>query len=608
MPQPGLTRRELLIAAAGLPLATAPAAAAPAIAATGPGVAAADELPVAGALWTSPIAEGVIAEPRLLATLADVARAQGALLHSPVPPGTRITYGGQPLGIVLAPEPAVAARAAQVLSAELAQALAGQADRPRLTMALAVQQARSPARAADVDSEQGQAERAFDDAAYRLKQTYACAAELPSYAAPLWVEAQAQRPLPRIVLSHPHEPGLRAALARWGKLPADWITIEVASPDGEPARAEILAKLAWSASSKLRRPVRLTLTAEQARVLGGQRPEVIQTLTLGAERSGRIVAWVQRTLNSSGLADEVIEPCGLHSRLLYDPAQVSLRHQLAPQSIGPASIKPAAGLLSGSFAVEVALDELAGLLAMDPLRLRIENSRDRDRTRPTSAAAAGRGPRARLQACCDRLLAVSPDLSLLAPAGSRRDGRYRLGTGTALGALPGVGLDEGQRSSLGCVLHLTQLRIAEGSARIEILSHRVVLHSDGLLAGIDRAELTARVQRSVQAAWDSALGQAPDYDPHSGLPRPAIDPGPPEPGDERIFASRDAIQVELIESDAATPPADRAQQAARLARLEALAGGGVTAALANAAYQATGYRQRTLPFDRSLLPRPIPRR
>ena len=116
------------------------------------------------------------------------------------------------------------------------------------------------------------------------------------------------------------------------------------------------------------------------------------------------------------------------------------------------------------------------------------------------------------------------------------------------------------------------------------------------------------MQRSVQAAWDSALGQAPSYDPQSGQLLPAVGPGQPEPSEERLLVSREAIQVELIETDAAPRPTDRAQQAGRLARLEALAGCGATAALANATYQATGYRQRTLPFDRSLLPRPVPRR
>ena len=53
-----------------------------------------------------------------------------------------------------------------------------------------------------------------------------------------------------------------------------------------------------------------------------------------------------------------------------------------------------------------------------------------------------------------------------------------------------------------------------------------------------------------------------------------------------------------------TPPDD----ALLLADVEALTACGATAALANALYHATGFRQRTLPLDLSLRTRPLPAR
>lgn len=614
MPQPGLSRRELLTVAAACGLNARAAGAANRSVASAQAVA---DLPVAGVLLTSPVAAALLDDAALLSRLADLARSLGALLHSPVPTGTRIVYGGQPLGIVLAPEQIVAQHAAQALQDELARGLASQAAGPQgvsaramvLGMARSVTQARSPAQAREYDRLHGQAEVAFDGAEYRLKQTYSCGAELPSYSAPVWVLAHAQRPLPLILLSHPHEAELRDRLASWSKLPAGWITLQIASPAGDAALFEIPAKLAWSASSKLRRPVRLQLSVEQARVLGGQRPEVIQTLTLGAERSGRIVAWVQRTLNASGQTEEFIEPCGQHTQLLYDPAQQALIHQVAPQNIGPAYPKQGAGSLRGSFAVEVALDELAGLLGCDPLQLRIDNAAPQDRLVGAASATSALGPRARLAACREILVSRPGSVPWHKPRGSGRGPGDRLGSGLAVGALPLVG--EGSQPTTGCVLHATRLRIAEGSARVDVLSQHVVLHCDGLPPGLDRAVLLPRLKRSLHAAWQSAFAAVPAYDPQSGRLLPSAAPAATTAtGVEGVYASDAAIEIEWIGSSAVRPAdgAPAIDPASVASQLEALVACGAAAALANALYHATGYRQRTLPFDRALLVRPFPSR
>lgn len=626
-PQRGPTRRQIVagLAAAGLSPALANAAK-PTTAA----LSSAADLPVAAVLLTSPRADGVLDDAGLLARLFDLARAQGALLHSPVPLGTPIHFCGQPLGIVLAQDAAQAARAAHALQTELQTALRSQATGPQLVMATAVQGAVRSNRADEFDLVHGDAEGTFhgQGAAYRLKQTYAQAAELPSYGAPLWVEAQAQRPLPLIVLSHPHEAMLRDRLAGWGKLPADWITLSVASPDGESALFEIPAKLAWSASSKLRRPVRLHIGQDEARIVGGQRPEVIQTVTLGADRQGHIVSWVGRTIQARAIDEAArqakkqssgtdaaagLEPCGLHTRLLYQPDHVELRHLIAPQNIGPSAAQPWPGLSNEAFAVEIALDELAGLLQIDPLALRIENAKPRGPIAVPDQSALDGDARAALTACHKLALQRMPDAGPPQAAGTKREGNHRLGVGCAVGARPvllvGGGGGAGAARTLGCVLHRTRLRIPDGSARIEVLQHVAVLHG---VAGLrDRQAAVRRALRAILAAWWSTVRAAPQYDPESG----ALQDAPQSsaqgaPASIITLASPDAIQVEFADSPQAaiaadsTPPDD----ALLLADVEALTACGATAALANALYHATGFRQRTLPLDLSLLTRPLPAR
>ena len=617
MPSPRLTRRQLLATLAASGLSPARSHAGKATAAPQPPTA---DLPVAGVLLTSPRADGVLDDAGLLSRLADLARAQGALLHSPVATGTRIHYCRQPLGIVLAQDAATAARAAHALQAELQAALRSQQARPVLTMAMAVQGAVRSQRADEFDLVYGDAEGTFQGAAYRLKQTYAQAAELPSYGAPLWVEAQAQRPLPQILLSHPHEAGLRDRLASWGKLPADWITLSVASPDGESARFEIPAKLAWSASSKLRRPVRLHMTPDEARVLGGQHPEVIQTVTLGADPRGHIVAWVQRTIGARGTdpvaprdADAGLRPCGLHTRLLYQPEHIELRHLVAPQNIGPTAALPWPGLSDEAFAVESALDELAGLLRVDPLQLRIDNAKPKGPVPVPDHPAVYGDPRAGLVACRELAARRMPDEGPTHAKGQKREGSHRLGLGCAAGVQPLSSamqkVDGGQSLTLGCVLHRTQLRIPDGTARIEVLQHVAVLH--GPAAPRDRQAAVRRATRAILAAWSRAVRSAPLYDPESGaLQDDSLPSTTVAPSSVITLASPDAIQVvfapepQAQDGPAVPAPHDTSHQL----EVEALAACGATASVANALYHATGYRQRSLPFDLSQLTRPAPPR
>lgn len=560
---------------------------------------ASEDLAVAGALLASPLAAAEPLSPTLIAHLLDHARRLGAQLHSPVPAGTRLHYVGQPLGIVLAPERATVLAAATQLADELRAGLPGAQPAPILTLAAALPQAHAPRAAAEFDVLDATAERAFADAPYRLRQTYHSAACLPRLTAPLAVLAGAHLPLPRLVLSHPPEPGLRQSLADWSKLPADWFQLAIASPAAEPALFEIPAKLAWSASSKLRRPVELILSPEQSRVAAGQRPEVVQTLSLGAERDGRLRSLVYRVLHGSPHAQQRIEPCGLAARL-YAPAQRHLQHQLVPLAIGPLDPDPRWGYIEGSFALESALDELAHLLKLDPGQLRLRNL--------STDAAGPASPQLRQGLLQGRERFDWPEQ--FTPPGQRREGSYRIGQGLALGqlALPRSGL--GAPPLLGYVAHLVRLRIPDGQPALQLQRHLVLLWLPEVPATAERELLRASVRRALAATWQRCLAPSPAYDPQTGALLPAADPPLPELADGSLdvefMAAAEPAQVGARGmAGAAAPPPSAASAAPTLAdAVAALSQCGAAAALANALYSATGYRQRRLPFDLSLLARP----
>lgn len=141
-----------------------------------------------------------------------------------------------------------------------------------------------------------------------------------------------------------------------------------------------VTSLSSLAEQKAQRKVELLLSPAQIQSLGGQRPETLQTLTLGATRDGRLRALTHNAVNDTAMHDEYIEPCTLLSRHLYQTETLRLSHKLVRKNVAPRGSREliAPGLLPGLFALEQAIDELAFALRIDPLRMRRLHDTDVD--------------------------------------------------------------------------------------------------------------------------------------------------------------------------------------------------------------------------------------
>jgi xanthine dehydrogenase YagR molybdenum-binding subunit len=76
--------------------------------------------------------------------------------------------------------------------------------------------------------------------------------------------------------------------------------------------------------------------------------------------------------------DEFTETATLPTRMLYSVPNNSTVQRLVPSDIGTPSYTRAPGEAPGTFALEVALDELAYKLGIDPMELRLKNYAERD--------------------------------------------------------------------------------------------------------------------------------------------------------------------------------------------------------------------------------------
>jgi xanthine dehydrogenase YagR molybdenum-binding subunit len=121
------------------------------------------------------------------------------------------------------------------------------------------------------------------------------------------------------------------------------------------------------------RPVKLVLRRDQMFGPVGHRAPTRQTLRLGADGNGALVALDHRTKTMSSTFDDFFEPASTPSQTLYASAAIATSHEGVRNDIGTPLFMRAPGEAPGSIALESAIDEMAQACGMDPLAFRLKN-------------------------------------------------------------------------------------------------------------------------------------------------------------------------------------------------------------------------------------------
>jgi xanthine dehydrogenase YagR molybdenum-binding subunit len=145
---------------------------------------------------------------------------------------------------------------------------------------------------------------------------------------------------------------------------------------GMPHANVVLAALAARALPG--RPVKLALTRQQMFFLAGHRTPTVQRMQLAAGRDGRLTAIAIDVVEQTSRIKEFAEQTGTPTRMMYAAPNRRTTHRLAALDVPVPSWMRAPGECPGMFGPEVALDELAEKLGMDPVELRIRNDPEVD--------------------------------------------------------------------------------------------------------------------------------------------------------------------------------------------------------------------------------------
>ena len=172
----------------------------------------------------------------------------------------------------------------------------------------------------------------------------------------------------------------RWVVSRAFGLARDRVTVKnpfVGGAFGSGLRPQYNLFLAVMAALRLKRPVRVVLTRQQMFTFG-HRPETWQRVRLAADADGHLRSVMHEAIAATSRLEDYVEVVVNWSGQLYASDNVKLDYRLVRlDQYSPIDMR-APGAAHGVHALEVAMDELAHALRMDPLALRLKNYAERD--------------------------------------------------------------------------------------------------------------------------------------------------------------------------------------------------------------------------------------
>ncbi|MEC5406365.1 xanthine dehydrogenase family protein molybdopterin-binding subunit [Paraburkholderia sp. MPAMCS5] len=211
---------------------------------------------------------------------------------------------------------------------------------------------------------------------------------------------------------------------------------------GSGLRPQYHLALAVMAARELKRPVRVTLTRQQMFTFA-HRPQTIQRVALGAAANGKLQAVIHEAVSETSQYEDYCDVVVNWAGRLYQCENVTLGYKVARLDVPTPADMRAPGAAQGLFPLEVAMDELAEALRMDPLELRLINYAERDANKnlPFSSKA--------LRECYREGAArFGWGKRPLAPR-ARREGNEWIGWGMATGAWEALQNEASARAVLG---------------------------------------------------------------------------------------------------------------------------------------------------------------
>ena len=291
----------------------------------------------------------------------------------------KILFSGQPCALVVATTQARALYAASLVRVSYAldpdRLTRFEPARARPTSEAAARKGRGP------ETKQGDADGAFDAAPVQVAATYLQAREQHNALEPHVTVAAWQGERLTLWSKTQWVGNERDEIARRFGIPSENVRVInpfVGGAFGSALRTWPHVTLAAMAARRVGRPVRLELTRRQLYTAIGFRPETRQRVSLGATRDGRLTALIHEVTGQTSTYEEFAEGTLAPAATTYACPNRRTRYDLVPMNVSTPCPMRGPGWATGLIAQEMAMDELAEMLKLDPIELRLRNYAERD--------------------------------------------------------------------------------------------------------------------------------------------------------------------------------------------------------------------------------------
>jgi xanthine dehydrogenase YagR molybdenum-binding subunit len=191
---------------------------------------------------------------------------------------------------------------------------------------------------------------------------------------------------------------------------------------GGKLHVDAAAILAAVAAKALGQPVKAALTRQQMFAVSSHRPASEQRIRLGATPDGVLTAIGHEGIMHQARHRDFTEPVAAATRSLYAASNRMTLHRVVKLDIPMADAVRAPGEAIGMLAVEVAMDEMAEKVGLDPIAFRILNE-------PKVDPETGKPYGSRSMVSCMEEGAKRFGWNRRAAPGQVRDGRWLVGLG-----------------------------------------------------------------------------------------------------------------------------------------------------------------------------------
>jgi xanthine dehydrogenase YagR molybdenum-binding subunit len=175
--------------------------------------------------------------------------------------------------------------------------------------------------------------------------------------------------------------GVKQSIARALNIPLDDVRVQcpyTGGGFGSKGSTWSHVPLAAMAAKVVGKPVKLVLGRPQMFGPVGYRPTTLNRIKIGATADGKITAMQQNVVMNASVMEDFEEHSAGPTKMLYASENNHVEEKMIDTNLGVATFMRAPGEAPGTAVLEIAMDELAEKLEMDPLQLRLVNYADKD--------------------------------------------------------------------------------------------------------------------------------------------------------------------------------------------------------------------------------------